>query len=168
MITQFVVGIIGPPFGLKGYVKVRSLSGETEHLLSLDTVTLRHHDRERVFQIDAVEERGAILLMKFQGINAPEEAKSIQGAELIVPRGKGAALGADEYYVEDLRGIRIQQEDGTPVGTVLDVLEGGGGNLLEVALSQGGIRLVPFRSEFLGDIDLEGGYTTLLAPWILE
>ena len=168
MTSQFIVGIVGPPFGLKGFMKVRSLSGETAHLLALDSVTLRHQGRVKAFLVEAAEERGNALLMKFQGVNTPEEAKALQGGEIIVPRSEGAALGAGEYYVEDLRGIAIQGKDGKPLGIVLDVLEGGGGCLLEVELPGGAARLIPFRSEFLGDIDLEARSVVLLAPWILE
>ena len=162
------MGIAVKPYGLKGFIKVRSLSGETEHILTLDKVTIRNKDSERVWEVEAVEERGNALLMKFRGINTPEEAKILQGGEIIVPRDKGAALGSDEYYIEDLRGILSQDEAGTPLGTVMDVLEGGGGYLLEIKLLQGGSRLIPFRGEFLGEIDLEKGSAALLAPWILD
>ena len=41
MTEQFVAGIVGTPFGLKGFVKVKPLSGEIEHLLKLTAATLR-------------------------------------------------------------------------------------------------------------------------------
>ena len=47
------------------------------------------------------------------------------------------------------------------------MLEGGGGNLAEVKLPAGEKRLVPFRNEFFGDVDLNGGKIVLLEPWIL-
>jgi 16S rRNA processing protein RimM len=165
---QFVVALVGAPFGVKGFVKTKPLSGETEHLERLETVVLRRENRETLFYIEEILRTGASLIMKFRGIDTPEAAKTLSGAEIVTGRDHAAPLGKDEYYVEDLRGIPVLDPAGAILGEIRDVLEGGGGQLLEIQLPRGELRLVPFRKEFFGEVDTEKRRAILLEQWILE
>jgi 16S rRNA processing protein RimM len=172
MTESFVVGLVGAPFGLKGFVKVQPLSGETGHLAQLTGLTLRQGDKEKVYAVEAVEvhaDPSRTFLVKFTGIDSPEEAKNLQGAELIADRAHAAPLKPGEYYIEDLKGLElIAADSGESLGRITNILEGGGGELAEVRLNSGESRLVPFRKEFFGEIDLETGKAALLEQWILE
>ncbi|GHV88064.1 ribosome maturation factor RimM [Spirochaetia bacterium] len=174
MTEQFVVGLLGAPFGLNGFIKVRSLSGENGHILKLDSILVRQGGLVKTCEVEETVESGAALLIKFKGIDSPEAAKTLNGAELLAGRDQAAALGQDEYYVEDLRGIEVvaapvSGEAAVEVlGTVTDILEGGGGELLEMRLPGGELRLVPFRKESFGAISLEHRRIVLLARWVLE
>ncbi|MDR1863214.1 MAG: ribosome maturation factor RimM [Treponema sp.] len=170
MTESFVVGLVGSPFGLKGFVKVRSLSGETEHLTALTELTLRQDGRDRVYPVEAWEVQAhpsRILLAKFAGIDAPEEAKGLNGAEIVAGRTQAAPLKPGEFYVEDLKGLDLVC-DGEVLGRITDMIEGGGGDLAEVRLLSGETRLVPFRKEFFGDVNPEAGKAALLERWIVE
>ncbi|GHV50453.1 ribosome maturation factor RimM [Spirochaetia bacterium] len=176
MVEQFVVGLVGAPFGLKGFVKVRSLSGEIDHLLKLDSVTLRQGTAERVWEIEESAPVFPAVALKFKGIDTPEDAKTLSGAELIVDRKQASPLKKGEYYIEDLRGLEViftperitEGEKPEILGHITDILEGGGGNLAEVKLLTGETRLVPFRDEFFGEVNLETRKIALLNQWILE
>ena len=79
---------------------------------------------------------------------------------------------------------KTSSADFVTVGTVTDVLEGGTGNLLEIKLAEdcnlladdvkytanGKTRtvLVPFKNEFIGEIDVQGKRIQLMHLWILE
>jgi 16S rRNA processing protein RimM len=159
---------VGAPFGVKGFVKIRSLSGETEHLEEIESVILRRENQETLYYIEKILRTGPGLVMKFRGVDSPEAAKALGRAELIVDRAHAAPLGEDEYYVEDLRGIMVEDAAGTVYGEILDVLEGGGGALAEIRLPSGEAKLIPFRKEFFGEIIPEKRRAVLLTPWILE
>jgi 16S rRNA processing protein RimM len=165
---QFVVALVGAPFGVKGFVKTKSLSGETEHLEQLETVVLRWEDHENLFYIEKTFRAGSSVAIKFRGIDTPEAAKTLSGAEMVTGRGHAASLSKDEYYVEDLRGIPVLDQHGAVLGEIRDVFEGGGGQLIEIKLPGGELRLVPFRKEFFGEIDTEKRRAVLLEQWILE
>ncbi|MCL2007029.1 MAG: ribosome maturation factor RimM [Treponema sp.] len=161
--------MVGSPFGLKGFVKVKSLSGETNHFHKLKKITLRKGGKEEVREVAEIQEQGnEQLLMRFKGIEDPEAAKSLNGAEIIAEREFAAPLKNGEYYIEDLKGLKIVAADGAILGNIIDIIEGGGGFLAELKLLSGDLRLVPFRREFLGEIDQVSGKVELLEPWILE
>jgi 16S rRNA processing protein RimM len=166
---RFVVGLVGAPFGLKGFVKVRSLSGETGHLAAVSEVTLRLDGREKKYVLEESVPGLPSILMKFAGINSPEEAAVLNGAEIIAGRDGAAPLKPGEFYIEDLRGLAVVAADNNEVlGRIAGVIEGGGGDLAEITLTSGEKKFVPFRGEFFGDIDLERGTAALLERWILE
>jgi len=153
---------------LEGFVKVKPFSGETAHFSRLKTLTLRHDERETPYNVAEVIKRNGFLLIRFEGIDSPEAAATLNGAEIIAGREYAAPLQKGEYYIEDLKGLAVTDESGKVLGTISDVVDGGGGQLAEVKLASGEKRFAPFRKEFFGDLSLDKGTLILLQPWILE
>ena len=200
-VTSLVVGIIRSAHGLAGKFKVESTSGEVEHFFDLTEVTLRKDGTERKAEVESVEGGNPFLIMKCAGVDTPEQAAKLAGAEIVVPRDKACPLYEGEYYVEDLKNCALIYEPGSesnaknglndgvkpePIvaGIVTDVLEGGAGDLLEVSVSESlqfssdseagspakkkRTVLVPFKKEFIGDVDIDGKKMQLMHLWILE
>jgi 16S rRNA processing protein RimM len=169
MTEQFVAGIIGAPFGLKGFVKVKPLSGEIEHLLNLKSVRLRKDGKELLLNVEESVAALPALAIHFAGYHSPESVKELSGAELLVDRENAAPLQPGEFYVEDLKGLEVLASDtGQILGRLDTIIEGGGGDLAEIKLNSGELKLVPFRKEFITGIDLEKRQVTLQNLWILE
>ena len=178
MTEKFVIGLVGAPFGINGFVKVRSCSGEIDHLLKLKSVIISIDGKERLIQIEesSAPAGGASspqgVLMRFSGINTPESAKSFNGAQLLANREQAAPLGEGEFYIEDLKGLPVITEAGETIGHITDIIEGGGGELAEIKLANGNKHLVPFRNEFFSEVLPEGGpekgRIKLRHLWILD
>jgi 16S rRNA processing protein RimM len=160
--------MVSAPFGVKGFVKIRVFSGEIGHLLGLTELVLRQNGSEKTFTVEAITPQGASLLMKFKGIDSPEAAKPLSGAEIVTDRAHAAPLKPGEFYIEDLKGLEIVDAAGEILGTITDIIEAGSGELAELKLSTGETKLVPFRNEFFGKISLESKRALLLEKWILE
>lgn len=179
--AQLVVGFIRGSHGFSGECKVESTSGEYEHLLGLKDVTLVHGDLQKETKVESVSLGNAIAYVKFAGINSDEDVAKYNRWEILVPRKYCKPLKEDEWYIEDLQNCSLVYEGkddsaslNAPadkvVGTITDVLEGGGGYLLEVSLSESCDRkvLVPFNKEFIGKVDIKNGTVQLMHLWILE
>lgn len=193
---QLAIGRLGAPKGVRGDLKVHSYSGEAAHFLKLREATLRGPapngaPRELRLKVARVSGEGGSLTMAFEGYASPEAARALTGMDIIVPRSEAAALRPGEWYVTDLVGLALVA-GGEKVATVRSVLEGGPDPWLEAVLINGGpplacgasgaakhesgraedahepTALVPFRKEFVGEIDLEAGTIELLAPELLE
>jgi 16S rRNA processing protein RimM len=165
---KFIIGLVGSPFGIKGFVKVRPLSGETEHLLKLQSVIVNKDGKERCLKIDEISLAAPAVLIRFQGIDSPEAAKTLNGAQLLAGREQAAPLTEGEFYIEDLKGLSVTSVTGDSIGCIIDIIEGGGGDLVEIKLTNGEKRLVPFRKEFFPEISPEKGRIVLDNLWILE
>ena len=196
--SRFVAGILGRPFGLQGFVKFRSLSGETAHLLPLKQLTLRKDGLEYTAGVEAwritptgasgATAAAAAGIVKIAGVDSPEAAKALSGSEIIVPRENAAPLGVNEYYIEDLQGLAVtgtaegeaapendSPKNGNPVngnsvqlGVISGALLGGRELLLEITRADGAVRLVPFHDRFIGTVSLENRTVELRTPWLLE
>ena len=213
MENVFVIGIIRGSFGLSGTLKAESTSGEYGHFLKLTDVTLRKGEQRFETAVEEAEIGTSCLFIKLKGIDSPEQAKAFSSWEIEVPRNMACPLNENEYYAEDLKGCTLVYcgERGETAGTsgeadggrlsdkpmiagvVTGVLEGGAGDLLEVAVSESlnagrictdkknkaqahkkteksNVRtvLVPFKKEFIGTVDIEHGTIQLMHLWILE
>jgi 16S rRNA processing protein RimM len=171
MTEKFVIGLVGAPFGLEGFVKVRPLSGETGHFKNLQYVTIRQDGREKTATIEEIslteKPDGAAVLMRFKGYENPEKAKALCGAELIVDRKQASPLAPGEFYIEDLKGVNVYSPDGKIIGRLKNIIEGAG-ELAEIALENGETRLVPFLKEFFSEINPEINRIELRNLWVLE
>jgi 16S rRNA processing protein RimM len=165
---KFIIGLAGAPFGIKGFIKIHPLSGETEHLLKLKSVIVSKDGSEQSLQIEESAPSLPDVIMRFAGIASPEAAKTLNGAQLIVGREQAAPLKKGEFYIEDLKELSVTTENGEILGNIADIIEGGGGELAEIKLSNGEKRLIPFRKEFFPEINLEKGRVVLKNLWILE
>jgi len=179
MTEKFIVGLVGAPFGIKGFVKVRPPSGEIEHLLKLQSAIVSKGGEERTLNIEESAPSSQSVLMRFAGIDSPEKAKTLSGAVLLAGREQAATLGEGEFYIEDLKGLAVVAEGGETIGHITDIIEGGGGELVEIKLAASGgpdhlqwsgkeKRLVPFRKEFFSTISPAEGKVILQNLWILE
>ena len=171
MTEKFIIGLVGAPFGIKGFVKVHPLSGETGHLLKLQSVIVNKDGKERLLQIEESSPSPPAVLMRFAGIESPEAAKTLNGAQLIAGREQAAPLKDGEFYIEDLKGLAVTAESdqtGETIGHITDIIEGGGGELAEIELASGEKKLVPFRREFFSTISPNEGRVVLQNLWILE
>ena len=170
MTEKFVIGLIGSPFGVKGFVKVRSMSGEVDHLLKLKSVIINNEGKEQVLQIAESAPGGGmvpVVLMRFAGIETPEAAKSLNGVQLLGSRDQAAPLKEGEFYIEDLKGLQVVTVNGEVVGQISDVVEGGGGELVEIELINGEKKLIPFRDEFFKEVNPNKNLAILQELWIL-
>ena len=168
MTEKFIIGIVGSPFGIKGFVKVRPFSGEIDHLLKLQSVQINKDGKERLLQIEEINPSPPNILIRFKGIDTPEAAKTLNGAQLLANRSQAAPLNEGEFYIEDLKGLPIVSVTNEQIGVITDIIEGGGGELMEIKLTNGETRLIPLRKEFFPDISPENGKVLLDNLWILE
>ncbi len=172
-------GRVCKPFGLDGFVKVESFSGEFEHFLELEKVFLKFSEKtpkklilkgrhDDWFEVEEIKLRSMDALMKFKGIGNPEDAKTLKGAEMFVPRDKASPLEDGDFYVKDLCNCVLVHKD-SEIGKITSVTEGGGAYLLEISeAATGKTHLVPFNKEFIGEINLEQKTVELMHLWIIE
>ncbi|HON88539.1 MAG TPA: ribosome maturation factor RimM [Spirochaetia bacterium] len=164
--NELAIGKVVKVFGLDGRVKIESFSGEFDHFLTLSSVMLRFGSETKSAEIETCEFHAGSIIARFKNCTTAEQAQHYVGWELWVERSKASPLKANEYYYGDLTGCNVM--DGAAcVGIVTGVLETAGGHLLEVQCGQTS-KLVPFRNEFIGTVDIQEKKIELLAPWILE
>lgn len=115
--------------------------------------------------IDAARRHGERYLVSASEVADRDAAERLQSARLMAPPVSDEAPGdPDEFEDHQLEGLRVQMVDGTPVGTVAEVLHGAGGELLAIGRPDGDEVLVPFVRAIVTDVDVDAGRVVLDPP----
>jgi 16S rRNA processing protein RimM len=170
---KLILGRLGAPRGIKGDLRLQSYSGEFGHLEKLKTMELHAEGRTLVLKVLRLKVEADGATVAFEGYPTPEAARPLVGMEILGSREIAAPLGKDEWYVVDLVGLALKgavggENEGRVFGTVISIVEGGPDPWLEALLPDGRKSLVPFRNQYIGRVDIAGGFIELLVPQILE
>jgi 16S rRNA processing protein RimM len=167
---RIAVGIIRRAHGVRGEASVEPWTDSLDRLSELTEVALVSPDEDaiREARIEAVRLHGERALMKFSGVETPEEVQSLQNWTLEIPESEARELGQDEYFLHDLIGMTLVDESGTERGTVTETLEGGGGVLLVVRRANGKTFQLPFVADLCVEIDLVAKRMRVRLPEGLE
>jgi len=148
------VGVAGRPHGLRGEFRVNAHGGLPQGLKGYSKVYL---DRGRgVEPVELISSRmhGKFILLKLEGIDSPEAAGGLIGAEICVERSEMPALEEGEYYHVDLIGCSIEDENANNLGSVIDVFSTGAHDVLTVR-DKGSEWMLPVVSDFVDEIDVD-------------
>ena len=164
--NDIAIGKIRTSHGVKGMLKVLSFSGQTEHFLKLKEFVLRKNGKEKVLPVESIRAAGSMILVKLKGIDNPEIGKTYSGWEIWTTRDFAAPLSSGEYYIKDLNGCKKKHQS-SPAHQIIGISENSVNDLLEVK-TDSGIFIIPFKEEFIGEIDLMSNTVELTALWLLE
>jgi 16S rRNA processing protein RimM len=79
-----------------------------------------------------------------------------RGNILTVPREQAVKLEEGEYYIQDLIGIDIVDEDGNKLGKLIDVLQTGANDVYEMERADGGPNvLIPAIKQCILDVNID-------------
>ncbi len=154
---------IGGPHGIKGELRVKPFCDDP---LALDAYGSLYSDDGQKFRIMRLRAAKDVLVVKFKGINYRDEAQALNGVKLYVDRSMlPDDTEEDEFYITDLIGCEIVDEEGNLIGSVLAVPNFGAGDLIEVGFA-GSSRtgFVEFTRNNVPALDLEAGQITMRLP----
>lgn len=143
-------GRVGRPHGLDGSFLVAEAN-----LALLGAVSeVNVSGAQRAIVRRAGHEQRPIL--RLEGCADREAARALRGAQLLVPRAAAPALAEDEWWAEDLEGLRAV-DGAAAVGVVRRLLAMPSCEVLEIARESGETLLVPLVSDAVRTVDLRRG-----------
>jgi 16S rRNA processing protein RimM len=155
-----VLGRIKKVHGVRGAVKVASYVEEWAPFARLLRCLVGRPGgpwQERA--IEAAEAQRGTLILKLVGIETPEAAQDLVGAEIAIPRAEAPAPPAGTFYHYDILGLRVEV-DGQALGTVSEILETAGHDVY--VIRQGTAEwLLPVTRAFIRRIDPGAGVIEL-------
>jgi 16S rRNA processing protein RimM len=162
--VQVTVGRIGRPHGIRGDVVVGVRTDEPElrfargSRLDTDPAELGPHT------LAAIKWHSGELLVRFEDIGDRDAAAELRGTWLTVDSATIAPpADPDEFRDADLVGLSVRTLDGTPVGTVDDVLHSGQ-DVLVIKSPDGRDIMIPFVKPLVPEVDVPGGYLAINPP----
>ena len=154
-----VLGRIGAPFGVQGWVKVTSYTDPPEGVANYPSWELVRAGRSERRAVLDWKRAGKAVAVRLEGVETREQAQALTGTEVQVGRDELPPTAPGEFYWHDLLGLEAANEAGDPLGRIVEILELPAHPVL--GLRGDRERLVPLVPERLVAVDLESGRVTL-------
>ena len=157
---RIVIGRVGAAHGIRGDLRIIPLTDFPERFAALREVMVG----DELLHIESMKQQGKNFLMRFREYTVREAAQRLTGQLLTVTRAEAAPLDEGEYYVFDIMGLTVYDEEGHELGTVENVLKTGSNDVYVVRAEDGREILIPALRAVVLAIDVPGGRMTVRLP----
>lgn len=161
MTERFQVGVITSTHGLRGEVKVFPTTDDPGRFRILKELILQEKKNQRRVKVRSVKFFKQFVILAFEGMDRIEDVEHLRGCTLLVERKDAIPLEEDEYYVADLIGLSVRDEEGKEIGKLKEVLETGANDVYVVGREDKKDLLLPAISECILDVQPEEGFITV-------
>ena len=159
-----VLGRISGVFGVKGWVKVFSYTEPREAVLGYASWLLGQKGQWQSATVAEGQRHGKGVVARIEGFEDRDQAATLVGTQIGVPRGELPETEDGHYYWSDLEGLMVVRSDGSELGKVAYLLETGAHDVMVIKGETE--QLVPFvKDEIVIDVDLAAGVITVDWDW---
>jgi 16S rRNA processing protein RimM len=156
-----VMGRVGAPFGIKGWIKVQPFTHSLDGLLEHRAWWLGRDGRWGKSKVEDGAVHGRSLIAKLEGCEDRQAAARLKGFEVAIPRDEFPASAAGEYYWSDLIGLEVTNREGVLLGRVVRLIETGASPVL--VLEGERERLIPLAQPVVVSVDVAD--SRLIVDW---
>ena len=154
------IGRVRRPHGVHGELSVEPYAADVARYASLKRVFVDGIER----RVRGVRAHGDAVLMVLEGVDGREAADALRDQEISVPASERAPLPPERFYIDDLVGLRVLDQEGRVRGVVKAVLERPAADLLEVRTPDGAEALVPLVKAIVRRVDVAAGEVVVDPP----
>ena len=174
------VGRVLDAWGVKGWLKILPHSTEPEALFVAKSWFLQVPDVKfrpsfNAFTgtvsvaVDEAKTHSDSVVAKIDGLDDRNDAESLRGCRIFLPRSAFPKASKDEYYWVDLIGLNVVNREGISLGCVRDLMATGPNSVLcveyqatqEDGSSKADERMIPFVSAYVDSVDMLGRLITV-------
>ena len=154
MSSTVCIGRIFKSRGVKGEVLVLPLTSSPKRFEDISRVYIKLDEEVKEFTIDYFRPYGRTVILKFHGIDSPEDAKRLHGRELMIPEAESPPPPEGVYYYYQILGLQGYTTEGRFIGSVTDIIETGSNDVYVV---RNGEReyLIPAIRDIVKEIDIK-------------
>ena len=155
------MGRVAGAYGVRGWVKVAPGGGVLEALAGAPEWWIGG----RAYAVGEAKVHGATVVARLAGLESREQAQALKGEEVCVQRAALPQPGEGHYYLADLVGLMVVNEQGERLGVVKRLFTNGAHDVMEVAGAR--TYLMPWVPSVVKEVDLPGGQITVAwgADW---
>ncbi len=149
------MGRVAGAYGVRGWLKVAPGGGVRDTLAAAQEWWIG----ATAYAVEAAKAHGASVVAKLAGMESREAAQRLQGEEVSVRREALPPPGEGHYYLDDLMGLEVVNEQGERLGVVKRMFSNGAQDVMEVA--GGRTHLMPWVPAVVKAVDLPRGQITV-------
>ncbi|MBK4716431.1 MULTISPECIES: ribosome maturation factor RimM [Tenebrionibacter/Tenebrionicola group] len=148
-VDQIVLGKLGSPYGIRGWLRVFSSTEESEGIFDYEPWFIQRSGQWQQLEIESWRHHNQDIIVKLTGVDDRDAANLLTNCEIVVDAAQLPALDEGDYYWKDLIGCQVVTSAGYDLGKVIDMMETGSNDVMVIKANLKdafGIkeRLVPF------------------------
>lgn len=146
-----MVGVISSAHGTVGQIVVKSFTEPSRNIINLSILDWDLNPIK--LKIIKVKSNGD-LICKLENCNSRTEAENLAKKPLYCLRSSLPEISEeDEFYIEDLKGLKVLDPQGNHIGNITNVANYGGGDIIEVQfINSKKLEMFPFTKELFPEI----------------
>lgn len=144
-----IIGKIGAPYGVKGWVKINSFTQNKDSIFDYSPWNLDVTNSDnQTLNVDQWRYHSKTLVAKIDGIDDRNAAELIKNADISIQSSQLPELDND-FYWKDLIGMQVVTDKGYNMGVVKDMFETGANDVMLIKAKMNDAfgqkeRLLPF------------------------
>ena len=159
------VGAITNTHGVHGEVKVFPTTDDVNRFKKLKHVIVDTGKEQIEVTITQVKFFKNLVILKFKDFDNINDVEKWKGKTLHVTRKDAVKCQKDEYFIADLIGLRVVEENGQELGRLSDVLSTGANDVYVISKTGSRDLLLPAIKECILKVDIQEG---LMQVHVLE
>jgi 16S rRNA processing protein RimM len=145
-----LIGVISAAHGIQGHVLVKSYSNPPENI---DKLPLFDENNEPIeLKVIRSNSKG-LLVCSVVGSDDRNKAEELKGRKFYCHRKDFPAIDDEEFYIEDLLNLRVLNETGDEIGKIIEVVNYGAGDIIEIKFKNDSSEMFPFTKELFPIIE---------------
>ena len=161
MEDRFQVGVITSTHGIRGEVKVFPTTDNVKRFKKNMEIILDTGKENIQLTVESVKFFKQFVILKFKGIDNINDIEKYKTKSLYVTRANAVRLRKDEYFIADLLGVDVWEDNGEKLGVLKDVIETGANDVYVITLEDGKELLLPAIKECILEVDIENRKMTV-------
>ena len=163
------VGILSSTHGVRGEIKVFPTTDDVKRFKKNKEYILGTKNGNIDVMVESVKFFKQFVILKFEGIDTLDDILAYKGCSLYVNRAHAVKLQKDEYFIADLIGMEVFDEEDNYIGKLTDVLETGANDVYEITTEDDKTYLFPAIKECIKKVDMEKRkITAYVMPGLME
>lgn len=166
--TWITIGKVGAPYGVKGWLKVHPYTEFDTNMLDYAPSWHLQNTHQQIQPIKLEEGKPYAdgLVVKFQGIENPEDARQFTNQLVVIERSILPKLAQDEFYWSDLIGLKVIDQHEKILGEVIYLMETGSNDVIVIKDESGKEHAIPYlKDSVIQKVDLDAG--AIVVDWEL-
>lgn len=152
MDKEIVIGKIVAPHGVRGDIRIMPLTDRPEQFLNLSYLLL---EDGRQLTVKAARFHKRMVLVSTKEITTMSDAELLRDKKILIRAEDLPPLEEGRFYVADLIGLPVFDEEGKQLGTFKDSITTGSNDVYIVAVPGGKDLLIPALKIYVREINLQ-------------
>lgn len=148
------IGQIVNSYGIKGIFKVVPFTDDITRFDDLETIYIEKNKKLEKKIIEEVKYHKNLVLLKIKGIDDINDTEQYKNCILKIERKDAVELPEDTYFITDLIGIEVYDEDEKLLGNLIDIFPTGSNDVYVVKDELGKQILLPAIGEVIKKVDV--------------